>query len=172
MNFVTIDIETNGAVPENDDLLLLSATKIVNGEIAETFSRLVKPSRPQTEELELFTGISNDDLEDADESKKVISEFMEFAKDCVIVSYDDFEYIFLNNKGFTADKVICLRNYIKKTYPDLQRYIVDAVVISLGLEAKLKEYVSSSLFYEKTRLFYSLKVAVVFLSVIENFLSY
>ena len=94
MNFVTIDIETNGAVPENDDLLLLSATKIVNGEIAETFSRLVKPSRPQTEELELFTGISNDDLEDADESKKVISEFMEFAKDCVIVSYDDFEYIF------------------------------------------------------------------------------
>ena len=171
MKFVTIDIETNGAIPENDDLLLLSATKITNGEIAETFSRLVKPSRPQTEELELFTGITNVDLENADECDKVISEFMEFTKDCVVVSYDEFEYNFLNNKGFIADKVIYLRDFIKKTYPDLQRYIVDAVVISLGLESVLKEYVSSSLFYGKTRLFYSLKIAVVFLSVIENFLS-
>jgi len=53
----------------------------------------------------------------------------------------------------------------------MPRYIADAVLISLGLEGVLKEYLSTELFYGKTRLFYSLKVAVIFLSVIENFLT-
>ena len=171
MEFVVIDIETNGALPETDDLLLLSATKISNGEIIETFSRLVKPTRSQTEELELFTGITNNDLNDAEQLEKVIFEFSEFAKECVVVSYDDFEYKFLNGKGFVAENVIYLRDYIRKCYPDFTRYIVDAVVINLGLEEKLKEYISSPLYYGNTRLFYSLKVAIVFLSVIENFMS-
>ena len=171
MNYITIDIETNGAIPETDDLLLLSATKISNGQITETFSKLVKPSRPQTDELELFTGISNDDLKNAESLQDVISEFNDFAKDCVIVSYDDFEYSFLESKGFKAEKVVYLRDYVKKTYPALERYIADAVIISLGLEEKLKEHLSSSMYYGKTRLFYSLKVAVIFLSLIENFLS-
>ena len=171
MNFITIDIETNGAIPENDDLLLLSATKISNGEIIETFSRLVKPSREQTEELELFTGITNEDLKSAEALENVIADFKEFAGDSTIVSYDDFEVVFLNNKGFKADRVIYLREYIKKAYPDLKRYIADSVIISLGLEEELKKYISSSLYFGKTRLFYSLKVAVIFLSVIENFLS-
>ena len=100
-----------------------------------------------------------------------IADFSDFTKDCVIVSYDDFEYNFLENKGFRAEKIICLREYIRKTYPDLGRYIADAVIISLGLEEKLKEYISMPLFFGKSRLFYSLKVAVIFLSVIENFLT-
>ncbi len=171
MNFIIIDIETNGAIPENDDLLLLSATKISNGEITDTFSRLVKPSRPQTEELELFTGITNDELTETENYEKVIADFAEFAKDSVIVSYDDFEYKFLECKGFKAERVIFLREYIRKIYPDLNRYIADAIIISLGLEEKLKEYISTPIYHGKTRLFYSLKVAVIFLSVIENFLS-
>lgn len=171
MKFVTIDIETNGAIPGKDDLLLLSATKIENSEIVETFSKLIKPSRFLTDELELFTGITNAELENANNADLVISEFKDFAKECIVVSYDDFEYNFLVNYGFTAQKVIYLRDYIKKTYPDLNRYIVDAVIISLGLEEKLKEYVSSNFYYGKTRLFYSLKVALVFLSVVENFMT-
>jgi len=171
MKFITIDIETNGAIPDSDDLLLLSATKIIDGKITETFSRLVKPLRPQTDELELFTGISNVDLKDAASVEEVMEEFKTFSKDCVIVSYDDFEYSFIENKGFKADQVIYLRDYIKKVYTNMPRYIADAVLISLGLEGVLKEYLSTELFYGKTRLFYSLKVAVIFLSVIENFLT-
>ena len=170
MKFVTIDIETNGAIPESDDLLLISATKISDGKIIETFSKLVKPSRPQTEELELFTGITNSDLENAFPLEEVISEFKEFTKECVIVSYDDFECLFLEQKGFKADKIILLREHIKKTYPEIKRYIADAVIVSLGLEDVLKEYISTQLYYDKPRLFYSLKVAVIFLSVIEKFL--
>lgn len=171
MNYIVIDVETNGAIPENDDLLLLSATKITDGKIVETFSKLVKPSRPQTEELELLTGITNDDLNEADNVESVICEFKAFAKDCTVVSYDDFEYNFLKTKGFYAENIIYLREYIKNMYPDLKKYIVDAVIASLGLEEFLKSYVATSMFYGKTRLFYSLKVAVVFLSVLENFQS-
>lgn len=169
MKYTVIDIETNGANPQNDDVLLLSATKITDGKISDTFSKLIKPTRPQTEELELFTGISNKDIESAEELETVIKEFSEFAKDSVIVSYDDFEYFFLENKGFKAEKVIYLREYIRKTYPDIGRYIADGVLISLGLEGALKEFLASEMYYGKTRLFYSLKVALIFLSVIENF---
>ncbi len=169
MKYTVIDIETNGANPQNDDVLLLSATKITDGKISDTFSKLIKPTRPQTEELELFTGISNKDIESAEELETVIKEFSEFAKDSVIVSYDDFEYFFLENKGFKAEKVIYLREYIRKTYPDIGKYIADGVLISLGLEGALKEFLASEMYYGKTRLFYSLKVALIFLSVIENF---
>lgn len=169
MNYIIIDIETNGANPEKDDVLLLSATKISDGKICETFSRLVKPSRPQTEEMELFTGITNADLENAAEISDVISEFSEFARDSVVVSYDDFEYFFLQNKGFVAQKVIYLREYIKNKYPSIGKYIADAVIIALGLEKVLKQHLASEMYFGKTRLFYSLKVAVIFLSVIENF---
>lgn len=169
MKYTVIDIETNGANPQNDDVLLLSATKITDGKISDTFSKLIKPTRPQTEELELFTGISNKDIESAEELETVIKEFSEFAKDSVIVSYDDFEYFFLENKGFKAEKVIYLREYIRKTYPDVGKYIADGVLISLGLEGALKEFLASEMYYGKTRLFYSLKVALIFLSVIENF---
>lgn len=169
MKYTVIDIETNGANPQNDDVLLLSATKITDGKISDTFSKLIKPTRPQTEELELFTGISNKDIESAEELETVIKEFSEFAKDSVIVSYDEFEYFFLENKGFKAEKVIYLREYIRKTYPDIGKYIADGVLISLGLEGALKEFLASEMYYGKTRLFYSLKVALIFLSVIENF---
>ena len=169
MNYTVIDIETNGANPENDDVILLSATKIVDGKIAETFSKLVKPSRPQTEELELFTGITNKELESAEEMDTVMKEFFDFSKDSAIVSYDDFEYFFLESKGFKSEKVIYLREYIKKTYPEIGKYIADGVLISLGLEGKLKEHLVSEIYYGKTHLFYSLKVALIFLAVIENF---
>lgn len=171
MNFVVIDIETNGVNPENDDLLLLSATKICDGEITDTFSKLVKPSRSQTDELELFTGITNKELESADSIENVISDFQKFSKGCTIVSYDDFEVYFLENKGIKIAKVIYLREYIRNTYPDLGKYIADAVVVSLGLEEMVKNHISTPLYYGKSRLFYSLKVAAIFMSVIENFIT-
>ena len=88
------------------------------------------------------------------------------------VSYDSFEYFFLENKGFKAEKIIYLREYIKKEHPQIGKYIADSVIISLGLERDLKEYLASKMYYGKTRLFYSLKVAVIFLSIIEKFSEY
>lgn len=162
MKYIAIDIETNGTNPEKDDILLISAVKLIDGKISETFSKLVKPTKMQTDELELFTGISNKDLENADSLENVIKEFCLFAKGCTVVSYDDFEYYFLNAKGFFADKIIYLREYLKKNYDNIQKFIVDAVIITLGLEKELKTYINSPMFYKKSRLFYSLKVAVIF----------
>ena len=162
MNYITVDIETNGVSPKNDDILLISAVKIINGEICDTFSKLVKPLRPQTEELELFTNITNKELEYAESLETVIKDFAEFAEGCTVVSYDEFEYNFLNYKGFSSDNVIYLREYIKKNYPQIEKYIADAVIYALGLEKDLKVLVNSPMFYKKTRLFYALKVACIF----------
>ncbi len=168
MNYITIDIETNGANPETDDILLLSAVKITDGKITDTFSRLVKPSRPQSDEMALFTGITNEDLTDADELSLVIKEFSDFSRDCVIVSYDNFEYFFLNSKGFVAENIIYLREYLKNNYTNIEKFIADAVIISLGLEKHLKEEINRPAFYNKTRLFYALKVAIIFMFVLKN----
>jgi len=169
MDYIIVDIETNGPNPENDDILLISAVKISGENIVDTFSKLVKPSRPQTEHFEIFTGITNKDLECADEICDVLEEFREFSNDATIVSYDDFEYFFLNSKGFEAQKVIYLRDYIRKTYPNLNKYIADGVIISLGLQQNLQECMDSLMFSGKTRLLYALKVSVIFLNIIKNF---
>ena len=47
--YVVIDIETTGLSPNNCEIIELSALKVENNEITDTFSSLVKPAAPVPE---------------------------------------------------------------------------------------------------------------------------
>ncbi len=45
-DYVVFDLETTGINPVSDDIIEISALKVVNGMVVEEFSSLINPGRP------------------------------------------------------------------------------------------------------------------------------
>lgn len=96
-NYVVIDIETSGINPEKDEIIRLSALKIVSGETADEFSSFVKPRKPLSAEVERLTGITNKSLEEKRPIKVVMPDFLEFIGGSTLVAHNiGFDMRFIN----------------------------------------------------------------------------
>ena len=96
-NYVVIDIETSGINPEKDEIIRLSALKIVSGETAGEFSSFVKPRKPLSAEVERLTGITNKSLEDKRSINDVLPDFLEFIGNSTLVAHNiGFDMRFIN----------------------------------------------------------------------------
>ena len=96
-NYVVIDIETSGINPEKDEIIRLSALKIVSGETTDEFSSFVKPVKPLSAEVERLTGITNKLLEEKRSINVVLSDFLEFIGGSSLVAHNiGFDMRFIN----------------------------------------------------------------------------
>lgn len=96
-NYVVIDIETSGINPDKDEIIRLSALKIVSGETADEFSSFVKPRKPLSAEVERLTGITNKSLEEKRPIKVVMPDFLEFIGGSTLVAHNiGFDMRFIN----------------------------------------------------------------------------
>ena len=76
--YIVFDLETTGLSPECEEIIEIGGVKLMNGEIVNTFSQFVKPSKPISAEITHLTGIDNKMVEDADTIEKVLPQFFEF----------------------------------------------------------------------------------------------
>ena len=74
-NYVVIDIETSGINPDKDEIIRLSALKIVSGETTDEFSAFVKPRKPLSAEVERLTGITNKSLGQTVDKRRIARFF-------------------------------------------------------------------------------------------------
>lgn len=96
-NYVVIDIETSGINPEKDEIIRLSALKIVSGETADEFSSFVKPRKPLSAEVERLTGITNKLLEEKRSINVALPDFLEFIGNSTLVAHNiGFDMRFIN----------------------------------------------------------------------------
>lgn len=96
-NYVVIDIETSGINPDKDEIIRLSALKIVSGETADEFSSFVKPRKPLSAEVERLTGITNKSLEEKRSIKVVMTDFLQFIGNSTLVAHNiGFDMRFIN----------------------------------------------------------------------------
>ena len=126
-SFTVIDIETTGLDPKYDEIIELSAVKVRNGEVVDEYSTLVKPSYDASEFITELTGITNAELQHAPELSKVLSEYMTFMGDDIIVGHNvNFDINFLYDKyqnvssqHFSNDFVDTLRlaRFLLRTLP-------------------------------------------------------
>ena len=86
--FVVIDIETTGLDKDADELIFVSAVKIANYKIVDTFEMLIKPSKPIPREIEIFCGITNEMVSAAESAEMVVKKLIDFIRFDVIVTYD------------------------------------------------------------------------------------
>lgn len=155
-DFVAFDVETTGIDTVKDSIIELSAVKVKDGKITDTFSELVRPiDKKIPEEVEQLTGIRNDDVISAREIWEVFPDFAKFIGDNVLVGYNNiafdskflvragrYSHIILNNKHFDvmkyslnfkkqlgitkAVKLVELGNMLNIENPQAHRALADA----------------------------------------------
>lgn len=137
--YVVFDIETTGFSALYDKIIEIGAVKVEKGNITDKFSVFVNPERPIPFRIEQLTGINDSMVIDADTIEKVLPEFLEFSKGCVMVAHNaEFDMSFIINNAtrmgiecdFTyADTVTLARALI----PTIGKYKLDNVAKALGI---------------------------------------
>ena len=86
--FVVVDIETTGLNKEADELIFVSAVRIANYKITDTFEMFIKPSKPLPKEVEALCGITNEMVSAGESAEVAVKKLIEFIGPDVIVTYD------------------------------------------------------------------------------------
>lgn len=97
--FVVVDLETSG-LGYNDHIIEIGAVKILNGEITLKFHSFVACPIKLSPEIELLTGIKDEDLTDAPTVDKALKDLHSFCDGCIIVGHNlPFDYSFMKKHG-------------------------------------------------------------------------
>ena len=86
--YIAFDIETTGLDPMYDEIIEIGAIKIENGKEIETFSTLIKPEYEINDFITELTGITNEMVQNAPKINEVLTRFMDFIKDSIILGHN------------------------------------------------------------------------------------
>ncbi len=113
-NCIIADIETTGLNPVYESIIEISALKIVENNVVEEFSSLVKPEKEISPFITKLTGITNKMVENAEEKSSVLKKFIEFTGRNPIVGHNiRFDLSFLNKNIFD-----CFNKTLENDYAD------------------------------------------------------
>lgn len=110
--FVVADIETTGLRYEVDEIIELSAVRVnTDGKVLDTFSQLIKPTKPIPEEIVKLTGITQTEIEkNGGAEKEAFIAFHLFLKDSPVFFHNaPFDLGFLNKVATRYDASITNR---------------------------------------------------------------
>ncbi len=147
--YILIDIETTGLSFYKDEIVELSAIKVIDNKIDTTFSHLVKPLYEIPYYVTKVHGITNAMVKDEKSIEQILPDFLEFIEDSILIAHNaNFDLSFLQrdillnfNKKFTpkyidtvllARKVLNLPHYNLKTIA--QHYNIDTCGNHRGLK--------------------------------------
>lgn len=138
-SYVVFDIETTGFSPDKNKIIEIGAVKVENGKIVDKFSTFVNPKVPIPFRIEQLTSIRDDMVVNAPEIEKVLPEFMEFCKDCIMVAHNaDFDMSFIKKNcedmGIPCSPTIIDTVALARVLlPNLNKFKLDNVAKALGV---------------------------------------
>ena len=94
--YVAFDLETTGLRVESDSIIEIGALKVVNGKVVDRFMEFLKPSEPISPMITGITNITNEMVSVARDTEEVISDFIVFCGDHVLLGHNIiFDYKFM-----------------------------------------------------------------------------
>lgn len=130
-NFVVIDIETTGFHPAKGARIIeIGAVKLVDGQITNHFDEFVNPEMKISTKITELTGISNEDVKEADTINKVLNRLYEIIDDeSVLVfhnkqfDWDLFLTTFFAKAGIVcSNPTVCTLKLSRQLYPQEKSY--------------------------------------------------
>ena len=98
--YISLDLETTGFDPSNDQVLEIAAIKFQGNQIIEQFETLINPGVEIPAMVSHITGISAETVKDAPSFESVSSNLSRFIGNFPIVGHNiDFDLTFLEAKG-------------------------------------------------------------------------
>lgn len=87
-DYVVFDLETTGTNPNTDAIIEISALRVVNHQVTDTFSKLVNPKRPIPYYATAVNGITNEMVSGEPELKEVLPGFLSFIENSILVGHN------------------------------------------------------------------------------------
>ena len=108
-SYVCFDLETTGLDPLYNEIIEIGALKVRDGKVAERFMEFIHPQEEISQMITNLTGITNEMVANARPANAVISDFLEFCEDDVLIGHNvGFDYSFMksgaSNLGLTFEK--------------------------------------------------------------------
>lgn len=128
-NYTVIDIETTGLDPGWCEIIELSALRVRDDEVVDSFSTLVKPVNDIDDFIQKLTGITNNMVADAPNICASLPNFLDFIGNDIVVGHNvnfDINFIYdqkikIDGMPFQGDYVDTMR-IAKKVLPDLPHH--------------------------------------------------
>jgi DNA polymerase-3 subunit alpha (Gram-positive type) len=110
-SFVVLDLETTGAKAPPCRIIEIGAYRVANGAIVDEFVTLVNPETFVPEFITSLTGISDAMVTNAPKFENVLSDFLTFLGDSILVAHNTpFDLAFLNHEIGRVHEDCCIWN--------------------------------------------------------------
>lgn len=138
--YVVIDLETTGLNPEFDEIIEVAGIRVIDDQVVNEFSSLVKPKLKIPNFVEELTGITNELVQNAPPIEVVLPKFVDFIGNSTLVAYNahfDINFIYDNyleirNSEFRNNFVDVLR-VSRRLYPELNNHRLITVAKHLNI---------------------------------------
>ena len=103
-DYVVFDLETTGISPKKDEVIEISAIKVIGGEVKEEFTTLVNPGIHIPYYATEVNNITDEMVADAPSFDAALEDFLEFAGDMILVGhniqYFDMKFIWRDTRKY------------------------------------------------------------------------
>ena len=137
--YVVFDLETTGFSSIKDKIIEIGAVKVENGVITDKFSTFVNPKVPIPFEITNLTGITDDMVMEAPDIETILSQFLEFVGDAVLVAHNaSFDVSFIEQNcryqditpDFTSVDTVAMARIL---LPTLSKFKLNVVANALHI---------------------------------------
>lgn len=142
LRYISVDLETTGFSPEVNEIIEIGAWKVQDGVVIDKFHHYIKPVCAIPRNIEMLTGIFNEDLVAEEPVETVLVEFFDWCEDYPFLGQNlGFDYRFLCSKGrplgldFSLNKSRMGYDTLKlaKRYLKLENYKLETIVNYFGI---------------------------------------
>lgn len=143
-DYVVFDLETTGVSSQRDEIIEISAVKVKNGAVVETYSTLVNPGRPIPGAASAVNHITDEMVAGAPDIAAALPQFLAFVGDCVLVGHNiqSFDLSFLNRASSDLYGKTLENDYIDTLYmarsclPQLKHHRLVDLASHFGISAE------------------------------------
>jgi len=141
-NLALVDVETTGMSARRNRVIEIAIIRIEGNKIADTFTTLINPHISIPPFITHFTGISNEDVEDAPIFGKVKHKVIKILKGATFVAHNAwFDYSFIQsemqrvNLSFES-KRCCTVRLSRRLYPQYKSHSLENIIRRFGFSYK------------------------------------
>ena len=141
--YVVIDLETTGLLPQKDDIIEIAAIYVKEGLIIDEFNVLVYTERPLSEEISRLTGITDEMIEDEGlYPKEALAAFEKYIRGKTVIGHNlSFDFAFLDKackeqeiEILNPQKVVDTLSLARKKIQNISDYKLTTLAQYFGLD--------------------------------------